>query len=131
MLPRAQVVDAAALIAQLQEHSHDPDEQAQCCSALSREQLSDDSALSFFPAIVAALRAHPGHARLQTSGFLTLAFICQGRSADALAGAAGAADGIHAAVDALRAHADAHLQCAACGLLSNLAASGVLRETAV
>jgi hypothetical protein len=59
MPPRVEALDAAALIAQLQAHSAEPDMQADCCYSLSESgQLSDEAALSFLPAIVAAMCAH-------------------------------------------------------------------------
>jgi hypothetical protein len=51
-------VDAAALIARLQQHSDDPEVQAQCFEALCRSgELADEPALAFLPVIVTALRA--------------------------------------------------------------------------
>jgi hypothetical protein len=136
MPPRVDTVDAAALVARLQEHSHDADVQAQCCELLcSSGQLSDEAALAFMPAIVAALRAHPAHARLQTYGCVALGLICHHSKASeaALTSAAGAADGVRAVVDALRAHfADAALQFSCCGALFAMTHSADgLRDAAV
>jgi hypothetical protein len=69
--------DAAALIARLKAHNHDPGVQAQCCVSLIQSgQLSDERALTFLPAIVGAMRAHPGHAQLQMSGCGALGLSC-------------------------------------------------------
>jgi hypothetical protein len=133
MDPRVEALDAAALVACLQEHSHDPGVQAQCCLTLceSGQLLSADSALAFLPAIVAALRAHPGHAGLQTYGCAVLWHICTGRGEDELA-SAGDADGVRALVDAMRAFpALAGLQFSCCGALYALSRSAGLRQTAV
>jgi hypothetical protein len=133
MPPRVEAADAAALVARLQAHSADPEVQAECCWSLCGSGLlTEEAALSFVPATVAALRAHPGHARLQMNGCAALGFIFQKRSADALASAAGAADGVRAVVAALRAHpANAQLQSSCCGVLNTLSRHAWLRETAV
>jgi hypothetical protein len=134
MPPRVEALDAAALIARLQEHSQEPDVQADCCLTLCKnsDQLSAEAALTFLPAVISVLRAHPGHARLQKNGCAVLGYICRGRSADALASAAGAADGVRAVVAALRAHpADAYLQSSCCGVLDTLSRHAWLREVAV
>ncbi len=109
-------VDAAALVARLQAHSHDADVQAECCQALWRSsQLPEGSALTFVPAVVAALRAHPDHAELQQSGCVALGRIFQGKAVGSIPGAA---DGTRALVDAMRRHpANAELQCMCCGAL--------------
>jgi hypothetical protein len=132
MPPRVEALDAAALIARLQAHSADPEVQAQCCQALcDSSQLSEEAALSFLPAIVLTLRAHPAHAELQRNGCALLGLICRARSEDALASAAGADDGVRAVIAALRAHRDdADLQCSCCAALNAVTVAG-LRETAV
>jgi hypothetical protein len=132
MPPRAQAVDAAALVTRLQQHNHDPDVQAQCCVSLYKSgQLSDEAALAFLPIILAALRAHPGSAALQLHGCVVLGFICRDRSEDALATSA-AADAVRAVVDAMRAHpAEAGLQCMCCGALNSMTSLAVLRDAAV
>jgi hypothetical protein len=124
---------AAALVARLQQHSANPDVQAECCWSLCPNALlGDASALAFLPAIVAALRAHPGHAGLQARGSVALGLICEKRSEDALLSAPGADDGVRMVVEALRAHpADDMVQFACCRALDAMSESLELRETAV
>jgi hypothetical protein len=118
MPPRVQPVDAAALVARLRQHDTDAEVQAQCCRLLMSSQLSDETALAFLPAIVAALRAHPGHSKLQAYGCAVLGTICRGRSGH-LAGVAGVADGVRAIVGAMRTHpAIGGLQSTACCALN-------------
>jgi hypothetical protein len=125
-------VDAAALIARLQQHSDDPEVQAQCCEALCRSgELADEPALAFLPVIVTALRTHPGSAMLQLFGCAALGMICRVRSEAVLSAAPGAADGVRAVVEALRAHpADANLQSSCCGALVAMSVP-TLRDYAV
>jgi hypothetical protein len=132
----AQAVAAAALVARLQAHSHDPDEQAQCCYALCENGLllTSDECLVFVPVIVAALRTHPGHADLQMNGCAALGCVYHGdyRSEELLARATGVVDGIRAVVDALRAHpASAELQYICCGVLQLMTKYEGLRGAAV
>jgi hypothetical protein len=125
-------MDAAALFVRLQEHNHDADVQAQCCVSLCDSgQLLEAFALAFLPAVVAALRAHPRHERLQGSGCAALTLICAGSSEHALT-TAGVEDGIRAAVEALRAHpAEAELQAICCRALDLMARYAGHREAAV
>ena len=55
-------LDAAELPAALRAHAGDPETQASCCAAMAPTTAPARDALA---AIVAALRAHPGHAPLQ------------------------------------------------------------------
>jgi hypothetical protein len=135
MSPRADAPDAAALVAHLQAHSHDPDAQARCCQALCNSGpllLSGDAGVSFLPAILAALRAHPRHAELQTYGCLAWGHICGGMEDAELVSAAGAAERVCAVVHALRAHpADAQLQSFCCRALYIMTRPAALREMAI
>jgi hypothetical protein len=133
MPPRVEASDGAALIARLQAHRAEPAAQAACCAALCDSgQLSQEGALTFLPAVVAALRAHPTHARLQRNGCRALGLMCRQRSEGALEGAAGGADGGRAAIAALRAHAtDPDVQAWACKAVSVLSHAPRLRALAL
>jgi hypothetical protein len=135
MPPRVEALGAAALVARLQAHSAYPVMQAQCLLSLCERglsgELNDESALSFWPAILAALRAHPGHAVLQKLGCAALTHTARASSTDALV-SAGCADVIHAAVCAMQAHpADANVQVSGCCLLDSFARSAELRDILV
>jgi hypothetical protein len=132
MPPRVGALDAAALIAHLQEHRHNPDVQTQCLASLCDSvQLSAESALTLLPVVVAALRAHPGAAALQTSGCGALMAIAHAADEELVSAGAAAVDAIRAVVGAMKTHPDvAGLQVACCCALEVMSVDDRLREAA-